>query len=266
MGADPSGAAASVGAVTAAPPEACSTRSAAVGEPLAGTAVTDDRGCCSSSRGRGVRGSRRAPASTRRSRPSWPRAARRSGSGLALLRRTVAREDVRPRTAFLACTRRGATWVERHGLEDPADALRLDLDALGAGRPTDAAARWTRDVFAVCAARRARPLLRAPGPAAAPRAARGAPGRDLADLAPGRPPLRTHAAAPAVGRLPGARPGGAARAVAATLEAGRVPVDLCAAASGTRGRSRPPRRSCGPSAASTRLDDVEVRRRRGPRW
>ena len=226
MGADPSVAAASVGAVTDVPPEACSTRSAAVGEPLAGTAVTDDRWLLLEQpgpwgpkvpQGAGLDQALAAELAAR---------CEALGIRLALLRRTVAREHIRPRTAFLACTRRGASWVERHALEDPADALRLDLEALGAGRQTDPAARWTRDVFAVCGhgerdpccARLGRPLHRA--------------------LLASRPDatwqtshLGGHRFAPTLLHLPsgiclGRVPAARAREVAAALEAGRVPVEL----------------------------------------
>ncbi len=174
------------------------------------------------------------------------------GIRLALLRRTVAREHVRRRTAFLACTRRGATLGRAPPLEDPADALRLDLDALGAGRPTDPAARWTRDVFAVCAhgerdpccARLGRPLHRAL------LAARPDATWQTSHLGGHRfaPTLLHLPSGVCLGRVPAAR----AREVAAALEAGPgARSSCCAAGSATRGRSRPPTRSCGPSAGST---------------
>ena len=226
MGADPSGAAASVGAVTAAPPDACSTRSAAVGEPLAGSAVTDDRWLLLEQPG--PWGPKMPHGSGLDEALATALAARCDALGirLALLRRSVAREDVPARTAFLACTRRGASWVERHRLEDPADALRLDLDALGAGRPTDPAARWTRDVFAVCAhgerdpccARLGRPLHRAL------QAARPEATWQTSHLGGHRfaPTLLHLPSGVCLGRVPAAR----AREVAAALEAGRMPVEL----------------------------------------
>ena len=224
--ADRSGVAASVGPVPAAPPDACSTRAAAVGEPLAGTAVADDRWLLLEQPGPWG--------------PKVPRggdldealatalADRCEALGIrpALLRRSVAREEVRPRTAFLACTRRGATWLERHALEGPADVLDLDLEALGAGRPTDPAARWTGDVFAVCGhgerdpccARLGRPLHRAL------QAARPEATWQTSHLGGHRfaPTLVHLPSGVCLGRVPAAR----AREVAETLEAGRVPVDL----------------------------------------
>ena len=226
MGADPAAWPLASDRVRAAPPDACSTRAAAVGEPLAGTAVTDDRWLLLEQPGPWG--------------PKVPRggdldealatalADRCEALGIrpALLRRSVAREEVRPRTAFLACTRRGATWLERHALEGPADVLDLDLEALGAGRPTDPAARWTRDVFAVCGhgerdpccARLGRPLHRAL------QAARPEATWQTSHLGGHRfaPTLVHLPSGVCLGRVPAAR----AREVAETLEAGRVPVDL----------------------------------------
>jgi hypothetical protein len=244
--------------VTAAPPEACSTRSAAVGEPLAGTAVTDDRWLLLEQPGPW---GPRVPEGAGLDEALTAELAERCealGIRLALVRRTVAREDVHPRTAFLACTRRGATWVERHALEDPADALRLDLDALGAGHPTAVAARWTHDVFAVCAhgerdpccARLGRPLHRAL------LAARPDATWQTSHLGGHRfaPTLLHLPSGVCLGRVPAAR----ARQVAATLEAGRVPVHLL------RGRVGDPWAVQAADAlvraqrGLDRLDDVEV--------
>ncbi len=74
------------------------------------------------------------------------------GIRVGLLRRDAARAGRDgPRTCFLASTERGDAWLERHVLARPADVLRLDLDALAAGRRTDPAAAWDRPVYTVCA-------------------------------------------------------------------------------------------------------------------
>jgi hypothetical protein len=131
-------------------PDACSTRSIAAGEPLAATAVGDDRWLLLEQSG-----------------PWAPKVPRGSdlddavadalaercdalGIRIGLLRRSTARSSEGERACYLASTTRGAAFLERHALPDAAAVLDLDLEALGTGRPTDPAARWDGPLYAVC--------------------------------------------------------------------------------------------------------------------
>ena len=149
------------------------------------------------------------------------------GIRLALLRRTVAREDVRPRTAFLACTRRGATLgrAPRGSRTPPTRCGSTSRRSAPDARPTRRrAGRATsspcaRTVSAIPAARAwaGRCTVRCS------RRARTRPGRPRTWAAHRFAPTLLHLPSGiCLGRVPAAR----AREVAAALEAGRVPVEL----------------------------------------
>ena len=97
-----------------------------------------------------------------------------------LIRRSSRRSALERRSCFLVDVER--SWVERHELRDPAEALDLDLTVRGE--------RWEEPLYLVCThgkrdpccARRGRPLARA----LRARAARA----DLGDRPHRRPPLR----------------------------------------------------------------------------
>jgi hypothetical protein len=207
-------------------PDACSTRAAVAGEPLAATAVTDARWLLLEQPG-----------------PWAPKVPRGSdldddvASALAercealairvgLLRRSTARAAVGPRACFLASTARGAAFLERHTLPGPAAVLDLDLEALAAGRPTDPAALWDGPLYAVCThgerdaccARLGRALHRALS------AARPEVTWQTSHLGGHRfaPTMLHLPSGISLGRVPAAR----AREVAALLEARRIPLDL----------------------------------------
>ncbi|HSD79495.1 MAG TPA: sucrase ferredoxin, partial [Solirubrobacteraceae bacterium] len=137
--------------MTAAPlPDACSTRAAAAGEPLAGTAVADARWLLLEQPGpwapKVPRGSDLEP----RVAAALAERCEALGIRVGLLRRTAARAPDGPRACFLASTAREGPWLERHALPCPAAVLDLDLESLSAGRPTSAAARWDGPLYAVC--------------------------------------------------------------------------------------------------------------------
>jgi hypothetical protein len=85
-----------------------------------------------------------------------------AGVKVHLIRRTARRMRLERRTCFIADTTRGAAWIERHELGDPAEVLELDFQR----EPVDP---WPEPVYAVCThgkrdpccARRGRPLARA---------------------------------------------------------------------------------------------------------
>jgi hypothetical protein len=206
--------------------DACATRSLAAGEPLAATAVTDDRWLLLEQDGPW---GPKPPFGSDLDAEVAGELARRCealGIRLALLRRTTARGVARPRTCYLASTARGGTWLERHLLDDPAAVLDLDLEALGAGRRTAPGAAWERPVWAVCThgerdaccARLGRALHRALC------AARPDDTWQTSHLGGHRfaPTLVHLPSGTCLGRVPAAR----AREVASLLDAGRVPVDL----------------------------------------
>ena len=207
-------------------PDACSTLAAAAREPLAGTAVTDARWLLLEQPGPW------APKVPRGSDLDDEIAAALAercdalGIRVGLLRRSTARAADAPRVCFLASTARGAAFLERHTLADPAAMLDLDLDALAAGRPTDPAALWDGPLYAVCThgerdpccARLGRPLHRALC------AARPDATWQTSHLGGHRfaPTMLHLPSGMSLGRVPAAR----ARPIAELLEARRIPLGL----------------------------------------
>jgi hypothetical protein len=212
--------------VAAALDDACSARSLAAGEPLAATAVTDDRWLLLEQDGPW---GPKPPAGSDLDPGVATELARRCealGIRLGLLRRTTARAPGGPRVCYLASTARGAPWLERHLLHAPAGVLGLDLEALAAGRPTAPGAACDRPVWAVCThgerdaccARLGRALHRALC------AARPDDTWQTSHLGGHRfaPTLVHLPSGTCLGRVPPAR----ASEVAGLLDAGRLPVDL----------------------------------------
>lgn len=86
-----------------------------------------------------------------------------AGVKVHLLRRGPRRAPHDQRACFIADTRRGDPWIERHVLHDPREALALDLSE------REPEVRWQQPVYAICThgkrdpccARRGRPLVRA---------------------------------------------------------------------------------------------------------
>jgi hypothetical protein len=86
-----------------------------------------------------------------------------TGIKVHLIRRSSQRAEPARRVAFVADTRRGDPWIERHVLADPREVLDLDLSE------REPEVRWEQPVFAICThgkrdpccARRGRPLVRA---------------------------------------------------------------------------------------------------------
>jgi len=207
-------------------PEACSTRAAAAGEPLAATAVTDDRWLLLEQPGPWAA---KVPVGSDLADDVARALARRCealGIRVGLLRRATARAQQPTRTCFLASTARGEAFLERHLLARPSAVLDLDLEALAAGRPTDPGARCDGPLYAVCThgerdpccARLGRALHRALC------AARPEATWQTSHLGGHRfaPTLLHLPSGVSLGRVPAAR----AREVAEALEERRIPVDL----------------------------------------
>jgi hypothetical protein len=207
-------------------PGACSTRAAAAGEPLAATAVGDARWLLLEQPGPWAP---KVPIGSDLDAGVAAALAQRAealGIRVGLLRRTVAHAPGGPRVCFLASTARDAPWVERHVLPDAAAVLDLDLQALGAGTPTDPGARWDEAVYAVCThgerdpccARLGRRLARALS------AARPEQTWQTSHLGGHRfaPTLLHLPSGLSLGRVTPAR----AREVADALDSGRIPLEL----------------------------------------
>jgi hypothetical protein len=231
--------------------ERCSAASARLGEPLAGSAPEAERWLVLEQPGpwgRDALAESDVPPDV-----AAELAARAAAHGVKvhLVQRSPQRAPDGPRACFLASTQRGQAWVERHELTRAADVLALDLATLGAGRPTDPAARWERPLYLVCTHGRrdaccaefGRPLARA---LAAHRS------EDTWQCAH----LGGHRFAPTMLALPhglcyGRVPAAGARALAAAYERGRVIPELL------RGRAGEP--------WAVQVADVRVREQLGLR-
>ena len=188
-----------------------------------------------------------------------------AGLRIQMIRRSQARYDPAPRSAWLACVTPGRRFLEALELLHPEDILDVDVSGVAEGRPSGAGVLEHEPLHLVCThgrrdaccARLGRPLWRALGAAA--------PGRvwQTSHLG-GHRFAATSAILPLgvwLGRVPAAR----ALEVAKAARDGRAPIELL------RGRAGLPPAAQAADAALRReldldrIDDVEVLEAEGDR-